>query len=189
MRYRRYKRKRSKLDKFLLKFILYLLIASTIVHLYNAYPLLIYLAILSFLSVKGYKYWEKKRKRQKLLKSGIYDIDFMSGIEFEDYLEGLLKQQGYKVKMTAASNDYGADLILEKERQITVVQAKRYKENVGIKSVQEVIGAMGYYKADKGMVITNSYYTNQALKLAKANSIQMWDREKLINEIIKVKGE
>ena len=35
------------------------------------------------------------------------------------------------------------------------------------------------YKADKGIVVTNSTFTNSAIKLAKANNIELVDGKKI----------
>ena len=72
-----------------------------------------------------------------MLQSGIHHIDQMDGIEFEDYLEALFGSQGYVVKRTPISHDYGADLILRKQSQSIAVQAKRYDTAVGLGAVQE----------------------------------------------------
>lgn len=60
-----------------------------------------------------------------------------------------------------------------------VVQAKRYQKNVGVEAVQQVIGSMRYYDADYAMVVTNSYFTASAIKLAEANDVLLWDRDQL----------
>ena len=73
-------------------------------------------------------------------------------------------------------------MILIKDNIKTVVQAKRYNSSVGNKAVQEVIGAMGYYKATRGMVITNSFFTSNAITLANANGIELWNRNTLISQ-------
>ncbi|HEY9569713.1 MAG TPA: restriction endonuclease, partial [Metalysinibacillus sp.] len=80
----------------------------------------------------------------------------------------------------SASGDYGADLILHKDGQKIVVQAKRYKNNVGIRAVQEIIPAVAYYKADVAWVVTNSYLTKQAQNLADSNDVVIIDREELM---------
>lgn len=109
-------------------------------------------------------------------------MDKMSGIQFEEALAAHFKNQGYKVSLTPASNDYGADLILKSPRGEKIcVQAKRYSGKVGNKAIQEIIGALGYYQADRGMVVTNSYYTNNAVTLANANNVELWDRNTLIS--------
>ena len=106
-------------------------------------------------------------------------IDKMSGEEFEKLLGDYFKDRGYKVTLTPRSNDYGADLVLSKNRIRTIIQAKRYKNKVNNRAVQEIVSAKSVYNADKCMVVTNSYYTKNAIKLAKANDVILWDRDKL----------
>lgn len=104
-------------------------------------------------------------------------IDKLEGRAFEDYLIVQFRRLGYRVKKTEASNDYGADLILKKRRECIVVQAKRYDYGVGISAVQEVVGSIAYYGADRAMVVTNRYFTRNAKRLAAQNDVELWDRE------------
>ncbi|AOX01263.1 hypothetical protein BJP34_19100 [Moorena producens PAL-8-15-08-1] len=106
-------------------------------------------------------------------------IDKMTGREFEEFLYKLFKQLGYQVKRTPATADYGADLVITKGEIKAVVQAKRQQGSVGIKAVQEVTGAIGYYQANLGLVITNSKFTENAKELAASNKIELWDRDDL----------
>lgn len=119
--------------------------------------------------------------KQKYLYSRIFEIDKMSGPDFEKLLKAHFEKQGYSVRLTPASNDYGADLVLIKGNLKTVVQAKRYKNKIGNKAIQEIVGAKGYYNADKCMVISNSFYTSNAIALAKANDVVLWNRNDLID--------
>lgn len=107
-------------------------------------------------------------------------IDKMSGWDFEQYLKAQFEHFGFTVEETKISNDYGADLILHKKNLTVAVQAKRYQANIGVKAVQEVIGSMAYYEADKGLVVTNSFFTHNAETLATANQVILWDRDVLI---------
>lgn len=104
----------------------------------------------------------------------------MTGEEFENCLKYNFEALGYKADTTAKSHDYGADLILRGARKKIVVQVKRYSGKVGIKSVQEVIGAMAYYKAQKGYVVTNNYFTKSAKELAARSNVELWDRNTII---------
>lgn len=123
------------------------------------------------------------RIRKQYINSGIYQVDRMSGEEFERYLKCHFERLGYKVEMTPKSHDYGADLVMSKDRERIVIQAKRYKESVGIKAVQEIIGAIQYYKADKGYVVTNSKsFTKSAIELANNTSIELWARKDIIDK-------
>ena len=127
-----------------------------------------------------YKRWSNKHA---IRKSGINEIDSMSGIDFEKRLEVMFGDLGYKVKRTPPSGDFGADLILEDRKGRTVVQAKRYSKPIGIKAVQEVIGSIAFYKATNALVVTNIYFTPQAEKLAQSNGVELWDRVKLIKTL------
>ena len=114
-------------------------------------------------------------------------IDAMSGTEFEEYLGHAFRKKGYRVEFTPKSYDYGADLIIEKHRIRTAVQVKRYSHNVGNAAIQEVLGARGYYKTNQCMVVTNSYFTKSAVRLANVNNVELWDRDRLADAIKKHK--
>lgn len=119
-------------------------------------------------------------QKQRNIDCNISRVDYLSGIEFEEYLKHVFEKNGYRVKTTPVTNDYGADLILEKNGIKTVVQAKRYSSKVGIKAVQEVACAKEYYNADNAMVVTNNYFTQQAINLSNAANISLIDRDNLI---------
>ncbi len=61
----------------------------------------------------------------------------------------------------------------------TVIQAKCYSGKVGNYAVQEIFAAMNLYKAQKGMVVTNNYFTPAAFELADANNVELVDRNGL----------
>lgn len=107
-------------------------------------------------------------------------IDTMKGIPFEIYVRDLYIKLGYKAH-TTPNNDFGADVIATRDNVKYCIQAKCYdlKYKVGISAVQEVIGSINYYKANHGIVITNSYFTNSAIKLAIKNDIILINRKQL----------
>lgn len=106
-------------------------------------------------------------------------VDSLSGFEFEDFLKELFQSFGYSAEDLPYSNDYGADLIISKGTNKIVIQAKNYNGNVGNKAVQEVVSAKVYYKCDLAMVITNSYFTQNAIETAKGSDVIMINRDKL----------
>lgn len=122
-------------------------------------------------------------RRRILRNSGIAEIDKMDGIHFEYYLKELFINQGYKVEVTSASGDFGADLILKKDNNKIVVQAKRFSKSVGVKAIQEVKASQNYYNANESWVVTNNYFTAPAEKLASSNNVILVDREELIKLI------
>jgi restriction system protein len=123
-------------------------------------------------------------RERRLARSGISEIDRMDGITFERRLVHLFTSRGYRVEQTRARGDYGADLILEKNGARTVVQAKRWKKNVGVKAVQEAVAAKPMYRCDHSMVVTNRYFTEQARRLARANGVRLWNRDDLVRALL-----
>ncbi|WP_200376131.1 restriction endonuclease [Thiocystis violacea] len=128
------------------------------------------------------KYIEKATKRWvKFFRiQNLSNIDSMSGKEFESAIALLYECKGYNVKMTASTGDFGVDVIAEKHRKVTVIQTKRHTNNIGVKAVQEVSAGAYYYKADHAAVITSSFFTNQAKKLADSTGVELIDRERLM---------
>lgn len=133
--------------------------------------------------------WEKEGKRGKLLllSADISQIDIMEGYEFEEYLKTLFFYEGFATETTIKARDFGADIILVAPNEKIIVQAKRYSKAVGVKSVQEILGAVPHYRATGAMVVTNSYFTQSAETLAKENNIRLVDRDELIEIYTRVK--
>ena len=124
------------------------------------------------------KVYKQNKKKERYLTSGMADIDQMSGEEFEELLKYHFQEQGYKAQLTPKSHDYGADLVLKNGYGETiVVQAKRYGSSVGIKAIQEVIGARSYYNAQRAIVFTNNYFSNSAEQLAETSGVELYDRK------------
>lgn len=126
---------------------------------------------------------ELQQYENKLLYSeksySISDLDLLSGSEFELFLKELFEKMGYLVEHTKLSGDQGADLIISKFGHKVAVQAKNYTANVGNKAIQEVVSAIKHYKADRGMVVATSDFTQPAIELAKSNDIELIDRHRL----------
>jgi HJR/Mrr/RecB family endonuclease len=112
-------------------------------------------------------------------------VDELSGVEFENLLLDKFAAMGFKAKSTSKTGDFGANLIVEnKEGTRIIVQCKRYKTKVNLKADQEVVGAMGHYAGDLGIVITNNSFLNSAVKLAESHDIELWDGDKLVSFLV-----
>ena len=130
--------------------------------------------------IKAKKQLEKLEFKILNEENGNDDINLLSGIEFEKLLCDKFKELGFYAEMTKGSGDFGADIIIETKNQSKIiVQCKRFKNKVNLKAVQEVIGAVGHFNADVGIVITNNTFLNSAKKLAESNDIELWDGSKL----------
>lgn len=109
----------------------------------------------------------------------IYDIDRLTGTQFEEFMEKLLDANGYSDShVTGKAGDQGGDILTKNDDEKFIIQAKNYALNrkVTNSAVQEVLGAIAYYGADQGVVVTNSFFTQSAIELAEVNNITLWDR-------------
>jgi restriction system protein len=98
---------------------------------------------------------------------------------FVTFMETLLDANGYSDShVTGKAGDQGGDILTQDDDEKIIIQAKNYSlhRKVTNDAVQEVLGAIAYYGADKGVVVTNSFFTKSAIELAKVNSITLWDR-------------
>lgn len=132
-----------------------------------------------------YKIKKSKKQKDKIAVFNMTQIDSLSGVDFEIFLSELFKRLGYDVKTTKASHDYGADLLISKNKRISIVQAKCYSKAVGIKAIQEIVGAKKHYKAEYAIVATNNIFSKDAEVLALENGVKLLDRyeiEKLIKK-------
>lgn len=130
------------------------------------------------------KFLFQLRKRKNTTNNSSQNFNLLhvnSGQEFEQFCAQLFKQLGFEVKLTPASKDQGADLILlnPQTRKKFVVQCKYYTNPVGNKAVQEAIAAKTYYNADKSIVLTNSTFTRSAIELAKKADVILINKAKL----------
>lgn len=124
------------------------------------------------------------KDEKELLKN----IDTLDGHEFENIIAELLKINGFsEVIVTKGSGDYGADIIATLNSEKYAIQCKRYDSKVGSAPIGEVLRGQNKYVCTKGIVITNNYFTKQAIEEGKINNVLLWDRDKVI-ELIKNKN-
>ena len=122
----------------------------------------------------------------------IDDVDLMSGQEFENFVAKLFSRMGYETEVTKATGDQGVDIIVSKNGNKIGIQAKCYSGSVGNSAIQEVVAGKNYYRLDKGIVVTNNFFTESAQQLAQANSVVLWDRNILkekIDDILNLSSE
>ena len=124
-------------------------------------------------------YLKEQARRQALLALDIAQVDEMSGIEFENYVEALFQAEGYRTETTPRSGDYGVDIIASKSKQRIAVQCKRYKKTLDQTPVREVYAGMSKHGCDIAMVVANRGFTKHAVELARSVGCILIDREKL----------
>lgn len=107
-----------------------------------------------------------------------------SGIYFENVVCEIMKANGFNdVVTTSTTNDYGIDILAEKDGITYAVQCKCYSGTVGNKAVQEAFSGKNMYHRMIAVVVTNSTFSKSAIETAKATQVLLWDRNKLIDMI------
>src|SRR5207237_2429057 len=88
----------------------------------------------------------------------------LSPSEFESLIANLFEKMGLETRQTQASRDGGVDCVAWDNRPIfggkVVIQAKRYKNTVGVSAVRDLFGTLQNEGASKGILVTTSAYGN-----------------------------
>lgn len=104
--------------------------------------------------------------------------------EFEALITNLFQKMGLDTKLTQASRDGGVDCVAFDPRPIfggkVVIQAKRYKNTVGVSSVRDLFGTMQNEGASKGILVTTSGYGKAAFDFANGKPIELLDGGNLL---------
>lgn len=99
--------------------------------------------------------------------------------EFENLTSNLFGKMGLESKLTRASRDGGVDAVAFDTRPIlggkVVIQAKRYKNTVGVSAVRDLYGTMMNEGASKGIIVTTSGYGPDAYEFARDKPIELID--------------
>jgi restriction system protein len=152
---------------------------AAIVFLVLALALHSWILFVAFFVVVALKTMQWLYFRYFVQRSPVDEVDEMTGWEFERWLERFFTELGFEVERTPYRGDYGADFVLSWNGSRIAVQAKRSKQLIGLRAVQEVVAAKAYYRCDKAMVVTNGYFTDQALILGRSNGVFMRCRDDL----------
>ena len=88
-----------------------------------------------------------------------------------------MRHSEYQLTFSNVSEDEVADP--SENKYVKMVQ-----EYAAAEGVQEIIGAVKMYDANEAWVVTNSYFTKQAIKLAEINDVYLIDRDELIDIIL-----
>ena len=90
--------------------------------------------------------------------------------EFEELLDAIFKNQGYYTELGPGRNDGGVDIRLYQHKAIpevvTLVQAKKYKDPIGLGPVTSIFGIAAMERVPKALLATTSYFEPKAREWA-----------------------
>jgi restriction system protein len=97
--------------------------------------------------------------------------------EFETLITNLFEKMGLQTRLTQPSRDGGVDCVAYDPRPIlggkVVIQAKRYKNTVGVSAVRDLFGTLQNEGASKGILVTTSGYGKAAFQFAEGKPIEL----------------
>jgi restriction system protein len=97
--------------------------------------------------------------------------------EFESLITNLFTKMGLETRLTQASRDGGVDCVAFDPRPIfggkVVIQAKRYKNTVGVSAVRDLFGTMQNEGASKGILVTTSGYGAASFQFAQGKPLEL----------------
>lgn len=107
-----------------------------------------------------------------------------SPTEFESLVQNLFEKMGLETRQTRASRDGGVDAVAFDPRPIIggkiVIQAKRYKNQVGVSAVRDLFGTLQNEGGSKGILVTTSGYGKASFEFAKNKPLELIDGSALL---------
>ncbi|RHR08837.1 restriction endonuclease [Pseudoflavonifractor sp. AF19-9AC] len=123
---------------------------------------------------------DNKKQMSSQITYTLTNVDDMDGHSFEKFCALVMERNGFKdVIVTPGSGDQGVDIVAKKDGIQYAVQCKCYSSKLGNTPVQEVCAGKFMYGCQIGVVMTNSYFTENARALAEKTGVLLWDRNVL----------
>ena len=101
----------------------------------------------------------------------------LSPKEFEGLISNLFEKMGLDTRQTQATRDGGVDCVAYDPRPIfggkVIIQAKRYKNTVGVSAVRDLFGTMQNEGASKGVLVTTSGYGRSSFEFAEGKPLEL----------------
>jgi restriction system protein len=97
--------------------------------------------------------------------------------EFESLITNLFEKMGLETRQTRPSRDGGVDCVAYDPRPIfggkVVIQAKRYKNTVGVSAVRDLFGTVQNEGASKGILVTTSGFGKSSFEFANGKPLEL----------------
>lgn len=105
------------------------------------------------------------------------NLMLLSPSEFEGLITNLFEKMGLDTRQTRPSRDGGVDCVAFDPRPVlggkVVIQAKRYKNTVGVSAVRDLFGTVHNEGAAKGILVTTSGYGKASFEFAEGKPLEL----------------
>ncbi len=131
--------------------------------------------ILIYTKLKSQK--RKRAKRDRVLQ--LSGIDKMNLDEFKNYVCNLLDRRGFKIEAPDGDFNLGVDFIAQKKNVKYAVQLKKQPSTVSSLAISDIEREKHRYGCNASMVISDNYFTEDAIQSASSKGCELVDRETL----------
>ena len=109
----------------------------------------------------------------------------LSPSDFEALITNLFEKMGLETRLTQASRDGGVDCVAWDMRPIVggkvIVQAKRYRNTVGVSAVRDLYGTVMNEGAAKGILVATSGYGKAAYDFVRNKPLELLSGSHLLH--------
>ncbi|MEF2246442.1 restriction endonuclease [Paenibacillus sp. IITD108] len=106
-------------------------------------------------------------------------INSLTGQEFEKLVYEVFTKLGFRAQLTKASGDGGIDIIAHYDGLVFkgkyLIQCKRWVNTVGEPELRDLYGTTVAENALKGILVTTSTFSKQALEFSKGKNLELID--------------
>lgn len=104
----------------------------------------------------------------------------MNPRSFEELVAAIFKNNGFSIELTPKTRDGGVDIIAVQHsvltgKSVNLIECKRYSPDrkVGIGMVQRLLGTVNQMRASKGILVTTSFFSKDALHVEQTSQHQL----------------
>jgi len=108
------------------------------------------------------------------------------GTRLEELVDEILRASGYtternKILRGASGARHEIDILARRSRTVLIVECKNYAESrkVGKGDVEKFVQKLSDLGVNNGLFVTNTSFTKDAVRVAEANRVELWDGETL----------
>lgn len=133
--------------------------------------------------------WRKRKLLDR--QESIDTVRNLSWNGFEELVGEAYRRQGYTVyENTSAGPDGGIDLTLKKNGELILVQCKQWRNiKVGVDKVRELYGVQTAQNANKSILMTSGFFTQEAKNFAANKPIDLVEGSQLLDFIQNVQRD
>jgi restriction system protein len=125
------------------------------------------------------------RRWLRLVRSGVFDVDRMTGEEFAECVKCVFEDLGSPVESVQADGERAALLVVTIDGVRTAVRTEyRPVGRVASKAVEEVLVGKDAYNCTDAFVVTNRQFTPRARELALSEGVALHNRDVLATMLL-----